>query len=409
MFSPVLFRFSKPKSCLVFLFFLSSFQKEVTSCNTLFKCGNITAGFPFWGEARPQPCGHPSLGLRCQKSTNFTYLIISELIYRVLLNVTATTLKLARQDFLGGFCNASFSGATLTPELFELLPDYKTLSANYQCDPSLHYPSNFTCPPKGVGLVHAHQNDDYHGKCGVSFNITVPTSYAPEEKALNITHLESVFNEGFEVKLKIDDRPCQVCKSTGGICAYDAATPVCCRTNSTSEIKCTHMIPPPSSGSKRAIVYEFLKNGSLDQFLSKKKPLGLDVTTLYEIALGLARGLEYLHHGCKTRTVHFDIKPQNVLLDDNLCPKVSDFGVAKLCEKRESIMSLLYTRGTIGYIAPEPCPLNRPLMNRVVEMMEGSLDALEVPPKPSMQISTMALSESSCLSEVKSNNSEELI
>lgn len=81
--------------------------------------------------------------------------------------------------------------------------------------------------------------------------------------------------------------------------------------------------------------------------------MNLDVSTLYGIALGVARGLEYLHHGCKTRIVHFDIKPQNILLDDNLCPKVSDFGLAKLCEKRESILSLLDTRGTIGYIAPE--------------------------------------------------------
>ncbi|KAF3558329.1 hypothetical protein F2Q69_00016253 [Brassica cretica] len=106
-------------------------------------------------------------------------------------------------------------------------------------------------------------------------------------------------------------------------------------------------------GSKRAIVYEFLENGSLDQFISRKKPLALDVTTLYGIALGVARGLEYLHYGCKSRIVHFDIKPQNILLDGNLCPKISDFGLAKLCEKRESIVSLIDTRGTIGYIAPE--------------------------------------------------------
>ncbi|CAL9224753.1 unnamed protein product [Arabidopsis halleri] len=206
----------------------------------------------------------------------------------------------------------------------------------------------------------------------------------------------------------------------------------------------------------------------------------------WKIALGVARGLEYLHHGCRTRIVHFDIKPQNVLLDENFLPKVSDFGLAKLCERKESILSLLDTRGTIGYIAPEvfsrvygrvshksdvysygmlvlemigarnktssedtssntssmyfpewiykdlekgegeriidngidneedevakkmtlvglwciqSSPSDRPAMNRVVEMMEGNLDALEVPPRPVFQIPQAPLQESSTLSE----------
>nr|VDD12733.1 unnamed protein product [Brassica rapa] len=103
----------------------------------------------------------------------------------------------------------------------------------------------------------------------------------------------------------------------------------------TSHINIVSLLGFCYEGSKRAIVYEFLENGSLDQFISRKKPLTLDVTTLYGIALGVARGLEYLHYGCKSRIVHFDIKPhQNILLDGNLCPKVSDFGLAKLCEKK---------------------------------------------------------------------------
>ncbi|KAL4342203.1 hypothetical protein GQ457_08G014560 [Hibiscus cannabinus] len=83
------------------------------------------------------------------------------------------------------------------------------------------------------------------------------------------------------------------------------------------------------------------------------KPEELEVKTLYEIAIGIARGLEYLHQGCNTRILHFDIKPHNILLDDNFCPKISDFGLAKLCERKESIISTISARGTIGYIAPE--------------------------------------------------------
>ncbi|KAF3505320.1 hypothetical protein F2Q69_00044789 [Brassica cretica] len=75
--------------------------------------------------------------------------------------------------------------------------------------------------------------------------------------------------------------------------------------------------------------------------------------TLYNIAVGVARGLEYLHNRCVSRIVHFDIKPQNILMDQDLCPKIADFGLAKLYKKKESIISMLNARGTIGYIAPE--------------------------------------------------------
>ncbi|CAI8594902.1 unnamed protein product [Vicia faba] len=68
---------------------------------------------------------------------------------------------------------------------------------------------------------------------------------------------------------------------------------------------------------------------------------------------GIARGLEYLHRGCTTRILHFDIKPHNILLDENFNPKISDFGLAKLCPRKESIISMSDQRGTMGYVAPE--------------------------------------------------------
>ncbi|KAL7196492.1 hypothetical protein ACSBR1_036493 [Camellia fascicularis] len=74
---------------------------------------------------------------------------------------------------------------------------------------------------------------------------------------------------------------------------------------------------------------------------------------LYKIAVGIARGLEYLHRGCNMRILHFDIKPHNILLDEDFCPEISDFGLAKLCPQKESIISLLGARGTADYIAPE--------------------------------------------------------
>ncbi|KAI8018483.1 LEAF RUST 10 DISEASE-RESISTANCE LOCUS RECEPTOR-LIKE PROTEIN KINASE-like 2.5 [Camellia lanceoleosa] len=109
--------------------------------------------------------------------------------------------------------------------------------------------------------------------------------------------------------------------------------------------------------NKRALVYEFMPNGSLDKFIYDIGGLNtktrLEWKTMYQISVGIARGLEYLHGGCNTRIVHFDIKPHNILLDEDFCPKISDFGLAKLCQKKESVISMLGTRGTVGYIAPE--------------------------------------------------------
>ncbi|GMY20138.1 rust resistance kinase Lr10-like [Fagus crenata] len=72
-----------------------------------------------------------------------------------------------------------------------------------------------------------------------------------------------------------------------------------------------------------------------------------------DIALGIAKGMEYLHQGCDQRILHFDIKPHNILLDHSFNPKISDFGLAKLCSKDQSAVSMTTARGTMGYIAPE--------------------------------------------------------
>ncbi|OVA11311.1 Protein kinase domain [Macleaya cordata] len=110
-----------------------------------------------------------------------------------------------------------------------------------------------------------------------------------------------------------------------------------------------------ADGFQRALIYEFMPNKSLDKFIFSKKGkkpyLGWE--KIQNIAISIARGIEYLHQGCDQRIVHFDIKPQNILLDHNLNPKISDFGLAKLCAKGDSIVSMAAARGTMGYIAPE--------------------------------------------------------
>ncbi|KAK2639299.1 hypothetical protein Ddye_027094 [Dipteronia dyeriana] len=112
-----------------------------------------------------------------------------------------------------------------------------------------------------------------------------------------------------------------------------------------------------SEGTRRAIIYEFMLNGSLEKIIFSKMHESdhrlLSWEKLQKIAFGVARGVEYLHQGCKRRILHFDIKPHNILLDHNFQPKISDFELAKLCSKEISIVSMTAARGTVGYIAPE--------------------------------------------------------
>ncbi|KAJ4951786.1 hypothetical protein NE237_028618 [Protea cynaroides] len=183
----------------------------------------------------------------------------------------------------------------------------------------------------------------------------------------------------------------------------------------------------------------------------------------YQVAIGIAgiaKGLEYLHRGCNTRILHFNIKPHSILLDDDFCPKISDFSLAKLCPTKNSIISMADARGTIGYITPKVfsqnfdagvehtsknyfsdwiykhneqgehlqldmilrekeeeigrkmalvgglwCiqmdPTNRPSISRVVDMLEGNLESLSIPSKPCVSSPTRELADS-CTSSITS-------
>ncbi|KAJ4966871.1 hypothetical protein NE237_018720 [Protea cynaroides] len=127
--------------------------------------------------------------------------------------------------------------------------------------------------------------------------------------------------------------------------------------SSTHHLNLVRLIGFCSEGRRRLLVYEFMKNGSLDSFLfASEDPSGklLDWEARFNIALGTARGITYLHEECRDCIVHCDIKPENILLDDNYNAKVSDFGLAKLLNSKEhKYRTLTSVRGTRGYLAPE--------------------------------------------------------
>ncbi|GKV23398.1 hypothetical protein SLEP1_g33133 [Rubroshorea leprosula] len=101
------------------------------------------------------------------------------------------------------------------------------------------------------------------------------------------------------------------------------------------------------------LVYEYMGNGSLDQWIfCRDKALVLGWQCRRKITLDIAKGLAYLHEECRQKIIHLDIKPQNILLDENFNAKVSDFELSKLGGREQSQIVTTMT-GTPGYMAPE--------------------------------------------------------
>ncbi|GJZ33351.1 cysteine-rich receptor-like protein kinase 10 [Tanacetum coccineum] len=107
-------------------------------------------------------------------------------------------------------------------------------------------------------------------------------------------------------------------------------------------------------GPEKMLVYEYLPNKSLDYILfNKEKSPSLHWTQRFQIIVGVIRGLLYLHEEAPIRIIHRDIKASNILLDEKLNPKISDFGLARLFPGDDTHLNTFRISGTHGYMAPE--------------------------------------------------------
>ncbi|KAL7185271.1 hypothetical protein ACSBR2_027241 [Camellia fascicularis] len=105
--------------------------------------------------------------------------------------------------------------------------------------------------------------------------------------------------------------------------------------------------------SYRLLVYEYISNGSLDTWIFQRhQEQTLGWQSRKKIIMDIAKRLTYLHEKCRQKIFHLDIKPQNILLDEDFNAKISDFGLSKLIDKDQSQV-ITMMRGTPGYLSPE--------------------------------------------------------
>ncbi|KAJ7551219.1 hypothetical protein O6H91_06G005300 [Diphasiastrum complanatum] len=157
---------------------------------------------------------------------------------------------------------------------------------------------------------------------------------------------EGLFKDKTKVAVKVLDRT-----STQGEKEFRAEVTMMAGTR---HMNVLHLRGFCAEKSHRLLVYDYMPNASLDKWLFS--PTGrfsmLDWITRFRIASGTARGLAYLHEECTRQIIHLDVKPENILLDENFVPKVADFGLSKLMDREKSRV-VTNTRGTPGYLAPE--------------------------------------------------------
>uniref|UniRef100_A0A0A9HKN4 Protein kinase domain-containing protein n=1 Tax=Arundo donax TaxID=35708 RepID=A0A0A9HKN4_ARUDO len=107
-------------------------------------------------------------------------------------------------------------------------------------------------------------------------------------------------------------------------------------------------------GNTGLILFEYMPEGTLFNLLHERKPqVALDWIFRHQIALGVAQGLSYLHHDCVPMIVHRDVKTSNILMDTDLVPKLTDFGMGKIVDDEDADATVSVIVGTLGYIAPE--------------------------------------------------------
>ncbi|KAK1578452.1 hypothetical protein Q3G72_030360 [Acer saccharum] len=201
-----------------------------------FQCGNITAGYPFWGESpqglpRWEGCGHPEFKLNCEHNGDVAIMMIKEVKYRVLdIKSINKTQRIARMDYLEpeGICPPAFPNTTINSELFDYSDGYQNVTFLYDCpsNNNLALPLPYKPCSSSKGVQHKNlfiqEGDHGPGNCATSVFFPVPKN-SLNWKAINDDHLllRQVLDQGFELKWKLRSISCKNCNNSKGSCGWD--------------------------------------------------------------------------------------------------------------------------------------------------------------------------------------------
>ncbi|KVI01869.1 Leucine-rich repeat-containing protein [Cynara cardunculus var. scolymus] len=151
-----------------------------------------------------------------------------------------------------------------------------------------------------------------------------------------------------------------------------------------------------TSEDSNLLVYEYMPNGSLWDRLHTYQKIEMDWNVRYDIAVGAARGLEYLHHACDRPVIHRDVKSSNILLDEEMKPKISDFGLAKIVQTGKAMDSSHVIAGTYeDAMALVDCSITKDAQEEAVEVLSIAVHCtMKVPAlRPSMRMVVKMLEE----------------
>ncbi|CAH2079716.1 unnamed protein product, partial [Thlaspi arvense] len=375
-----------------------------TRCAPRFRCGHLTdLSYPFWTPEREE-CGHPDFKVNC--SGDFAEFSKSSVKFRILaMNYDDHTIRLARMDYINNLCLQNAENETINQQVLPYSRDTQLVTFNYKCPSSME---DLNCEVDIGGQSYLFSSPSNLTSC--KRNVIIPISRSALEIAERNQSEEAIkkaLDGGFELNFNSD---CSECVRSGGACGH-------------------------SQGSRAFVCYcidgnyEHTCHSVKKSRLSRKVKIGIGLACGFMGTVSIAIGLVIFKTSLgfrKRKTSHnsrnHDLKALTQLKQYSYAEvkKITKsfshtdlengehtrkFGDEITREEKEIAKKMIL----VGLWCIQPCPSNRPPMNRVVEMMEGSLDALEVPPKPSLHLSAAPLAESSWLSEENSSYSEVLI